>query len=87
VSLSFRVDKPCERCQDGQRLCRLVREELQATVRHLNDLEAFAQSRGPEAEVVFECHLFRPRSQSARNINRDRPRLSTRLGSGTTLTD
>jgi hypothetical protein len=52
VSLDLRIDRPCERCQDGRRLCRFVREELQATVRRLNDLEAFAQAKAPDAEVV-----------------------------------
>ena len=63
MSFSLRIAQPCSRCQDGVRLCQLVREELQATIRRLNDLEAFAQAKAPDAELVVECHSFRPKTR------------------------
>ena len=61
MTVSLRFSHPCDRCEDGKRLCELLRQELIHSVGHIADLSAFCNAPLPEGEVIFDCRSFRPK--------------------------
>ena len=66
MPVSFRAVQPCGRCQHPLRLCAFYRQTIASEVARLNELEQFAQARGPDVEVVLDCHGFTPRTRKGK---------------------
>jgi hypothetical protein len=42
------------------RTCRLLQDEMQHAVKHIEDLAEFLTERTPDCEIVLDCKSFSP---------------------------